>query len=63
LDLSNFESLTTKKLMPKSCAFQKPSHSCSRDLYTQETFVCQKPDSSKTFSLENPKSFEKLEEA
>jgi len=49
--------------MPKSCAFQKPSRSCSRDLYAQETFVRQKPDSSKTFSLENPKSFEKVEEA
>jgi hypothetical protein len=34
----------------------------SRDLYTQETFMCQKPNFSKTFSLEKPKSFEKLEE-
>jgi hypothetical protein len=48
--------------MLKSCAFQKAT-CCSRDLYIQETFVLKKLDSSKTFSLENPKSFEKLEEA
>jgi hypothetical protein len=49
--------------MPKSCAFQKPSRYCSRDLYAQEAFVHQKPDSSKTFSLGNPIFLEKLEEA
>jgi hypothetical protein len=34
-----------------------------RPLLTEETFMCKKPDSPKTFSLENPKSFEKLEDA
>jgi hypothetical protein len=38
-------------------------HTLAQETSTLKKLSCVKPDSSKTFSLENPKSFEKLEEA